>query len=289
MSAYLRATSLDEALQVLAGRTVTVLAGGTDVYPAMAGRAAWGDRTRPDVLDIGGLSELRGIRRDGDGVVLGAATTWSDVIRADLSRAFDGLKAAAREIGGHQIQNRGTIAGNLCTASPAGDGIPALVSLDAEVELASLAGRRRVPVASFNTGYRTTALAPDELVVAVHLPPPLAGERGHFCKLGARRYLVISIAMVAATMALDPSGRIVRARIAVGACAPAAVRLSALESRLVGMPAGAAGTAARPADLDLLAPIDDIRASAAYRRSAALSLVRDSLDGLARRFEEEAA
>ncbi len=280
MSGYTRAGSLHEALEIRAARTVTVLAGGTDVYPAAAGRAAWGDRSRPDILDIGGLAELKGFCRDGADLHIGALATWSEIARADLPSLFDGLKAAAREVGGAQIQNRGTLAGNLCTASPAGDGIPCLMSLDAEVELASVRGRRRVPVAGFNHDYRQTALEPDELAVAIRVPAGLDGERGGFLKLGARRYLVISIAMVAATMAVGADGRIARARVAVGACAPAAKRLAALEDRLAGLEPGAAAAAVAEADLDVLAPIDDVRASAAYRRAAALALVRDALAGL---------
>ncbi len=118
-------------------------------------------------------------------------------MRADLPPLFDGLKLAAREVGGAQIQNRGTLAGNICTASPAGDGMPNLMALDAQVELASLPGRRVIPAGDFIASYRRTVCRPDEIVTAILIPKRSRATRGHFLKLGARKYLVISIVMVA--------------------------------------------------------------------------------------------
>src|SRR5690349_1605826 len=135
MALYLRPTEVDEAVAALAANdALTILAGGTDFYPARVGNPA---ARAPDVLDITALRGLRGITNEGDRLRIGAATTWSDVIRSDLPPWFDGLKRAAREVGGVQIQNAGTIAGNLCNASPAADGVPCLLALDAAVELAS--------------------------------------------------------------------------------------------------------------------------------------------------------
>ena len=145
MGAYLRPRGLEEALQALT-RPFTVLAGGTDFYPARVGRAV-----TEDVLDIAGIAALRGISGTSAGWRLGATTTWSELVEADLPPMFDGLKQAAREVGGRQIQNAGTVAGNICNASPAADGVPALLALDAEVELASRDGARRLPLASFIT------------------------------------------------------------------------------------------------------------------------------------------
>ena len=276
MTAYHQPTSLAQALEVL-GRepSLTVLAGGTDVYPAQTGRATWGSRTLHAMLDLSRIAALRGITALPDRWRIGAMTTWTDIAAArDLPPLFDGLKAAAREIGGIQIQNRGTIAGNICTASPAGDSIPCLLALDAEVRLASVAGARVVPLADFLTGYRRTVLQPGELVVGFDIPKQ-AG-RGHFLKLGARRYLVISIAMVSGTFDIDDASGIVRsARIAIGACSAVAQRLPRLEARLVGQRIGAVQPVAD--DLAHLAPIEDVRASAAYRRAAALQLVADLL------------
>jgi N-methylhydantoinase B len=289
MALYLRARTLPDALAALADHPLTVLAGGTDVYPARTQRAGWGDRRRPDILDVGGLDALRGIGPSPAGLRIGALTTWSAVAAAPLPPALDGLRQAARMIGGAQVQNRGTVAGNLCTASPAGDGIACLMSLDASVELASFRGTRILPLADFQTGYRRTARAADELVTAIHIPDPLPGEAGGFLKLGARAYLVISIAMVAGTMAYGPDGRIARARIAVGACSPVARRLPALEERLAGLDPGDAASAVRAGDLEVLDPIDDVRASAAYRRHAAGVLVRDLLAGLTASLSRRAA
>ena len=125
------------------------------------------------------------------------------------------------------MQNAGTLCGNLCNASPAADGVPVLLSLDAEVELASLERRETMPLADFIRGNRQTALAPDQLMVAVRVPKPRAERaRGHFLKLGARRYLVISIVMVAAALEADAAGRVARAAVSVGACSPVARRLA---------------------------------------------------------------
>src|SRR5579871_3393799 len=227
MADYLRPTSLEEALMALA-RPWTVLAGGTDFYPARVGRAI-----DENVLDITGIADLRGISAGPAGWRLGATTTWAELIETPLPPLFDGLKQAARDVGGRQIQNAGTVAGNLCNASPAADGVPPLLALDAEVEIAGLAGNRRLPLAAFITGNRRTVLAPGELVVALHVPRPGRDARSAFLKLGARRYLVISIAMAAATLEMD-EGRIVTARIAVGACSAVAQRLPSLEAALAG-------------------------------------------------------
>jgi xanthine dehydrogenase small subunit len=277
---YFRPTSLAEAIAIKSGNDVTVLAGGTDVYPVRTARRAWGDPAHRHVLDITALPGLRGITEESDHVRLGALTTWSDLARADLPPLFDGWRRAAREVGGLQVQNLGTLAGNLVTASPAGDGIPNLMALDARIEVAGKAGTRTVPVQAFSTGYRQTALGPDEIVTAL-IVPTLDGARSTFLKLGARKYLVISIAMVAAVVATDKAGTITAARIAVGACSAVAQRLAALEAALTGHPLAAAAGLVTADHLAALQPIDDVRASAAYRRAAALALVRDALADLA--------
>jgi CO/xanthine dehydrogenase FAD-binding subunit len=274
MGDYLRPVSLDEALQALA-RPWTVLAGGTDFYPARVGRAI-----DENVLDIGGIADLRGISATSKGWRLGATTTWSELIETPLPALFDGLKQAAREVGGRQIQNAGTIAGNLCNASPAADGVPPLLALDAEVELAGRAGTRRVPVSAFITGNRRTVLAPGELLVALHVAKPARAARSAFLKLGARRYLVISIAMAAATLEIERE-RVSAARIAVGACSAVAQRLPALEASLVGAPIAALAERVDAAHLAPLSPIDDVRGSAAYRRDAAVTLLRRLLRSFA--------
>ncbi len=288
MAAYYRPRTLREALDIRAGGPVAVLAGGTDLYPARTARAGWGDMRHPDVLDISAIDSLRGIAVTEKHVRFGALATWTDLVRAMLPPAFAGYQAAAREVGGLQIQNRGTLAGNICTASPAGDGIPCLLTLDTEVELCSLAGQRTLPVANFVDGYRHTQIRPDELVTAIIIPSPPAGARGRFEKLGARRYLVISIVMAAAVVAAE-DGVVTEARVAVGACTAVAARLPALEAALTGAPLASLAELVEPAHLAGLAPIDDIRASGEFRRSAACDVVRDLLAGFAAGAERRAA
>lgn len=279
MSAYHRPRSLDEALAIRAATGALPLAGGTDIHPLRTARNAWGDPWRPEILDLSAVPGLDGIIEAPEGWRIGARTTWTAIAEAPLPPLFDGLRAAAREIGGRQVQNRGTIAGNLVTASPAGDGIPNLLALDATVELASADGTRRIPVAAFVTGYRETALAPGEIVTALHVPR-CDGARGRFEKLGARRYLVISIAMAAGVIRTE-GDRIAEARIAVGACSPIARRLPALEAALIGLHPSEMRRVPQPVHLASLAPIDDVRASAAFRSRAALALLRDLLAGFA--------
>jgi CO/xanthine dehydrogenase FAD-binding subunit len=176
------------------------------------------------------------------------------------------------------VQNVGTVGGNLCNASPAADGIPPLLSLDASVELTSTAGTRLLPLEAFLTGYRQTALRPDELLTAVLIPRGASDDAGSaFLKLGLRRYLVISVVMVAVVVAIGPGDRILEARVAVGACSPVAQRLRSLESRLVGLSLDGVDIALVAEHLSALSPIDDVRATADYRREAAAVLVRRAL------------
>jgi CO/xanthine dehydrogenase FAD-binding subunit len=276
MGAYLRPDRLDDALGALEDGSWTLLAGGTDVYPARVE-----GHLDTDVLDITALPGMRAITI-ADGVVrIPALATWTDVVRHELPAAFDGLKTAARAIGGVQIQNRGTVCGNLCNASPAADGLPNLMALDARVELLSRSGRREVPVQEFVTGNRRTMRGPDELVTAVLVPLPGELARSTFLKLGSRAYLVISIAMVACVIELDGDGRIAAARIVVGACSEVPQRIGPAEARLVGRAPGPALPAEIVADdLVALTPIDDVRGTAEYRRGAALTLVRRAVTEL---------
>ncbi|HKX75086.1 MAG TPA: xanthine dehydrogenase family protein subunit M [Acidimicrobiia bacterium] len=270
---YLPAADIDDALTALADGGWTVVAGGTDFYPARVGRPL-----TERVIDISRLDELRGITVAEDSYRIGALTRWTDLKEADLPPVFDGLRHAAAQVGGIQVQNAGTIAGNLCNASPAADGVPPLLTLDASVELASQAGRRVIPLEAFLTGYRQTARRPDELVTAVIVPRDVENAFSDFQKLGSRSYLVISIVMVATVIETSIDGTIEEARIAVGACSPVAERLTQLESELRGLQ-----RSDRVEDLPTLdhlidlAPIDDVRATATYRLDATLALIRRSL------------
>lgn len=270
---YAKPQSTDEALALLGEGRWRIIAGGTDFYPAQGARPL-----TDDVLDINGLDDLRGIAGTDGHIVIGARTTWSDILRHDLPPAFAALKLAACEVGSVQIQNAGTVAGNLCNASPAADGVPPLLALDAAVELRA-AGRRRVlPLAEFILGNRQTARRPEELLTAVLVPKESAGGTSHFVKLGARRYLVISIAMAAARLVLE-RGRIADAAIAVGACSAVAARLSGLEAVLRGAAMADAGRAIAAYGFAELSPIDDVRATAAYRRDAAREIVARAVAG----------
>lgn len=285
MGAYHRPDDLDAAIRLLAAGPVLPFAGGTDVLPADATRSAWGEPALDtpagaDLLDLSGLRALRRVEEMSDRVEIGALVTWTEALHAPLPCWFDAVRQAACQIGGVQIQNRGTLAGNLCNASPAADGVPPLLALEARVRLASPRGTRELALDEFLLGNRRTARAPDELLTHIVLPKPPAAARSLFLKLGARRYLVISIAMAAVTVVLDDAGRIALLRLAVGACSPVAVRLSELEARLLGLTPHAAAAAIGPADLAALAPIDDVRGSGAYRRQAALVLLRRALGGL---------
>jgi CO/xanthine dehydrogenase FAD-binding subunit len=273
MASYLRPLRLSDALAALAERPRAILAGGTDHYPARVGQAP-----DEDVLDITALPGLRAIeRRDGHWRIP-ALATWTDLIEADLPPLFDGLRAAARQVGGPQVQNAGTVCGNLCNASPAADGTPNLFALDATVELTSTRGMRLLAVADFVLGSRRTACRSDEMVTALRVPHPPREARSAFLKLGARRYLVISIVMVAVVAEMEPGGRIAAARVAVGACSPVAQRLPVLEAALASRhPAPALVT---PDCLAPLSPIDDMRGTASFRLDAALELLRRAVAGL---------
>lgn len=276
---FITATTLDDALNALAAGPAQIIAGGTDWFPAQGDRHFGGT-----LIDISRLAALRGITKTDTGWRIGAATTWTEIIRADLPPAFDGLKLAACEVGSVQIQNTGTIAGNLCNASPAADGVPPLLTLEAEVELTSAKGARRLPLAGFLKGVRQTERDPDEVLCAVHIPELPAGSQGSFVKLGARKYLVISICMVAVLVTVE-GGHVADIRIAIGAASPVAQRLTVLEDALRGMPAGAVQNAVTDDLITGLTPITDVRASAEYRQRAAAPVIRraiaQALEGIA--------
>jgi CO/xanthine dehydrogenase FAD-binding subunit len=277
---YFRPGMIEDALDLLKRVPLTVLAGGTDHYPARVGQPL-----DEDVLDITAIDALRGIEEQDDQVRIGALTSWRQICDAPLPPWFDGLKRAGREVGGLQVQNAGTIGGNLCNASPAADGVPPLLAMDAEVELTSIHGVERLPLARLILGNRRTARRRDQLLTAIIVPKP-DKERaaGHFLKLGARCYLVISIVAVAANLELEDDGCVASARIAVGACSPVAQRLPEAERALRGALCDQSlGPQVRPEHLTALRPIDDVRASAEYRLDAALTLVRRTVNELAAR------
>jgi CO/xanthine dehydrogenase FAD-binding subunit len=270
---HARPTALADALQLLTQQPWSIVAGGTDYYPAQGERPI--DRA---VLDVTAIDELRGIEQTGLGWRIGATATFSELIKTDLPPAFRALVLAAREVGSIQIQNRATVAGNLCNSSPAADSVPPLLAMQAQVELASSAGNRLLPLQEFITGNRRNARAASELLTAIYLPHDGCAGVADFLKLGARKYLVISIAMVAVRLASDDTGTITDASIAIGACSEVATRLNTAEQRLIGAPLADQPENLIDADmLGQLQPIDDVRASADYRVAAALQLTRRSI------------
>jgi len=268
MTSYLHAATLDDALRAL-GPDMRILAGGTDIYPATQQATLAGG-----VIDVAALPGLRGISQVQDGLRIGACTTWTDIAKAALPPALKALQQAALQVGGTQIQNAGTLGGNLCNASPAADGVPPLLAVDAVVELVSAGGIRQLALSAFLLGPRKTARQADEILTAILIPNASLAGQSSFIKLGARAYLVISIAMVAVRITAK-NGRINHAALAVGACSATALRLGAVEATLIGRPITTAAEAIDAADVAAaLSPMDDLRATAQYRTHAATELLR---------------
>lgn len=234
------------------------IAGCTDVYVSLN----FGTLKQKRFINLWRLNELRGIERRDGRLRIGALTTYTELRRSPLvRRAIPMLAAAAREIGGRQIQHRGTIGGNVANASPAGDTLPVLAVADAVVELTSASGTREVPFTSFYTGYRQSVARPDELIAAFYIPR-LSGKQW-FRKVGTRAAQAISKVVVAGIAGERP-------RLAAGSVAPTVVRLEKTEAMLA---AGSSVAEAQRVMLAEMAPIDDIRSTAEYRRRVAANLV----------------
>ena len=234
------------------------LAGCTDVYVGLN----FGTLPAKKFLDLWPLEELRAIRLSGGVLSIGALASYTEIIRSVLvRRRLPILAAAAREIGGVQIQNRGTLGGNIANGSPAGDSLPVLAVADATLVLASAREERRVPFGSFYTGYRKSVLRPDELIAAVEIPR-VAG-RQWFRKVGTRAAQAISKVVLAAV-------RLDRPRLALGSVAPTVVRLPRTEAVLA---SGASIADARRELESEIQPIDDLRSTAEYRRRVSGNLL----------------
>jgi CO/xanthine dehydrogenase FAD-binding subunit len=225
------------------------------------------------------MTELSGIREESDHWRIGAMTTWTDILKADLPSLFDGLKQAAREIGGLQVQNAGTIGGNLCNASPAADSVPVLLSQKAKVETVKDAAVKICHLSEFILGNRRTVLQSGEILSAVLIPKAKSDKvKSSFLKLGSRRYLVISLVMVAIVIEIDGNRIIQDCRIAVGACSEVAKRLPSLEQCMIGKACGAELSGfVMEEHFAELKPLDDVRASAHYRKKTAMTLVMQAL------------
>lgn len=265
---YQTPSNLKDALAFLERPGCKIIAGCTDFFPSQTE-----GETHDCLLDVTRVAELRGISETADGWRFGASVTWTEIAKAVLPPMFDGLKLAALEVGSIQIQNRGTVAGNLCNASPAADGVPPLLTLDARVEIASSQGLRNVALEDFITGVRRVDLGPGELVSGILIPKMSGTAQGTFLKLGSRKHLVISIAMVAAVVELR-SEKIAGARLSVGSCSAVAQRLPGLEARLAGLPVAdlSAEMFSERTDYDVLSPISDVRGTADYRHDVAAEM-----------------
>ena len=271
------AASLAVALDALRDRPeATVLVGGTDLMVAVND-----GRARPDaVLAVARVPELRTIEVDGSVLAIGAAVTYAELMRPPVAESVPALVCAARTVGSPQIRNAGTIGGNLATASPAGDTLPVLVSLGAEIELASYAATRRVPITEFLLGPKRTALAAGELVTAVRVP--LRRGPQDYLKVGVRNAMVIAVASLAFSIDLDAR----RAGAGLGSVGPTALSApdacawlaSQLEWRADGVdaPEGVEAEFGRRV-VAASAPIDDHRGTASYRQRAIETLARRAL------------
>lgn len=268
-------TRLADAYAVLAEGPIRAIAGGTDLMVALAAEAM----EPPDrVLDLWGLDELRGISDDGDDLVVGALTTWAEVRRSGaVLRRLPALAEAAATIGAVQIQNRGTIGGNAMNASPAGDSLPVLLAADAILVVGGPRGERAVIAADFWPAYRRTALAADELLLRVRFPA-LTGRRLRYRKVGTRRAQAISKVVMAVGWRPDADGAWRDVRVSLGSVAATPVRVGAAEAVLEGTRPDATFAAAAANALEAaIAPIDDVRSTAAYRRAVSGRILRRML------------
>jgi CO/xanthine dehydrogenase FAD-binding subunit len=252
--------SCDEALRLKAELPdARFIQGGTDVMVELNF-----DRSRPPALiNLNEVAELRGWSRENGTLVLGAGLTYAEAMRAPLADELPALAEAARTVGSPQIRNRGTLGGNLGTASPAGDSLPPLLVEGAEIELASVRGSRLVALEDFLVGPKRSALEPDELVVSVRLRP--SGASQTFMKVGPRNAMVIAVCSLA--LSVDRERGEVRA--AYGSAGPVAALVTGSVGEADGFPDAVAAACS---------PIDDVRGTAAYRRHALRVLTRRALE-----------
>lgn len=274
---FYRPETLHEALDFMTqatSRRVRPIAGGTDLMLQLKEGVTSADA----LVDISGLSELKQIREEGDELHVGGAASYTDLIESPLINRYAYLLAeASRVVGAPQIQHMGTIGGNLANASPAGDTLPCLVVLEAQLTLASVDGTRQVAMSDFMTGVRRTVLQPHELITDISFRKLPAHAGSSFVKLGLRQSQAISVVDVAAVVYAD-QGRIDALRIALGSVAPTIVRSPSAERILAGQtPSEALFLEAGAAAREDISPISDIRGSAPYRLYVTQNLVREAL------------
>jgi CO/xanthine dehydrogenase FAD-binding subunit len=280
---YYRPENINDAITTLSKGELTIAAGCTDLFPKTQE-----DSLGSNILDISAIKSLKSITIEKEFRRIGSGVTWTDLENEELPNCYEMLKECSLQVGSRQIQNLGTIGGNLCNASPAADGVPCLLSLDASVELISTNGKRILKLDDFIKGSRNTELKKNEILSAILIPQKT--ERGHssFVKLGARKYLVISIAMVACKINLD--GDIISdIAISIGSCSAVARRLGELENTLIGKNVNSDLTQ----DIynfdykNHISPINDIRGTDAYRLEVAKVLVKKSIIDTINKFKKK--
>ena len=276
---YYAPATLNETLAILARErgSARIIAGGTDLIVELDRNV----RHLGSIVDITRIPGLNRITLDSDRITLGPLATHNHVVASALcvERALP-LAQACWEVGAPQIRNRGTVAGNLITASPANDTITPLAAMGASVALRSVRGEREVPLSEFYTGVRRTVMAEDEMLTAIHVPALRSNQRGVFVKLGLRRAQAISVVNAAVVLTFD--GDVVTdARITLGSVAPTIIRAAEAEAFVVGQPLTEEGIAAAARAAQQAAkPIDDVRSTGLYRRRAVAVLTRRALERL---------
>ena len=271
---YYRPDKINEALDSLSREKLTIAAGCTDLLPSTQQ-----DNLGDNILDISGIKSLRNIDFENGFRRIGSGVTWTDIVENNnLPNCYDMLKECSLQIGSQQIQNLGTIGGNLCNASPAADGVPCLLSLDASIELLSVNGKRVLKLEDFIKGSRKTELQNNEILSAILIPKEAEIGRSSFLKLGARKYLVISIAMIACKLNLKKD-IISEIAISVGSCSAVAKRIKSLENLLIGKSIKDELTTIilNYNYKNYLSPINDIRGTNNYRLKASKVLVKDTI------------
>ena len=271
---YYRPDKINEALDSLSREKLTIAAGCTDLLPSTQQ-----DNLGDNILDISGIKSLRNIDFENGFRRIGSGVTWTDIVENNnLPNCYDMLKECSLQIGSQQIQNLGTIGGNLCNASPAADGVPCLLSLDASIELLSVNGKRVLKLEDFIKGSRKTELQNNEILSAILIPKEAEIGRSSFLKLGARKYLIISIAMIACKLNLKKDV-ISEIAISVGSCSAVAKRIKSLENLLIGKSIKDELTTIilNYNYENYLSPINDIRGTNNYRLKASKVLVKDTI------------
>jgi len=267
MNAYLKPGDLTEAAQMRAEHPdYMVLAGGTDLLVLEHNRGP-----QAGVLDLFGLPELVGLDVSDDAIVIGAATTYAEILGSvAIKNNLPALWQCVREIGATQIQARGTIGGNIMTSSPVGDTLPVMLALDATLELTSAGANRQIPYREFCTGYRKTAAKPDELLARVIIPKPASNAVQYWRKVGTRAAQAISKVMVSAYATRDEHGALRDCRLAFGAVADRPIRLADAEAVLEGQtPSIELADRVAKAVRNSIKPINDVRSTADYRLNVA--------------------